>query len=75
MVDADHLDRARAVYTDKNGVTGVSPDLRAPADKSDQSKSVYAAWTALGMSVSDTMLIGCQAVIVEGPQTSTIYRQ
>jgi hypothetical protein len=67
MVDADNLDRARSVYTDGSGLTIVSPDLRAPVEKSDQAKSVYAAYAALRMSVSETMLIGCQAVIVEGP--------
>lgn len=67
MVDPDHLDRARSVYSDSNGVTQVSPDLRAPIDKSDRAKSVYAAYAAVGMSVSKTMLLGCQAVVVEGP--------
>jgi len=67
MVDADHLDRARAVYTNKDGVTTVSPDLRAPADDSDRSKSVYAVYAALRMAVSETLLLGCQPVIVEGP--------
>lgn len=67
MVDADHLDRARAVYADSAGVTQVSPDLRAPLDESDQSKSVYAAHAAVKMTVSDTMLLGCRPVIVEGP--------
>ncbi len=67
MVDADHLDRARAVYTDDAGVTRVSPDLQAPSDNSDRSRSVYAAYAALRMAVSETLLLGCQPVIVEGP--------
>jgi len=67
MVDADHLDRARAVFTNKDGATQVSADLRAPADKSDQAKSVYAAYAAVGMSVSDVLLVGCQPAVVEGP--------
>ncbi len=67
MVDADNLDRARAVFSDEKGVTQVSPDLRAPADKSDRSRSVYAAYAAVRMSVSETMLLGCQAAVVEGP--------
>jgi hypothetical protein len=66
MVDADHLDRARSVYSDKAGVSQVSPDLRAPADKSDQAKSVYAAWAAVGMSTAESVLLGCQSVVVEG---------
>ena len=67
MVDADHLDRARAVYTDEAGITRVSSDLRAPSDDSYRSKSVYAAYAALRMSVSETLLLGCQPVVVEGP--------
>ena len=67
MINADHLDRARAVYTDETGVTRVSPDLRAPSDDSNRSKSVYAAYAALRMAVSETLLLGCRPVIVEGP--------
>lgn len=67
MVDADHLDRARAVYMNEDGVTAVSPDLRAPVENSDRSRSVYAAYAALRMAVSETLLLGCQPVIVEGP--------
>jgi predicted ATPase len=66
MVDADHLDRARAVYADKSGISQVSPDLRAPSDKSDQAKSIYAAWAAVGVSTAESVLLGCQAVVVEG---------
>jgi energy-coupling factor transporter ATP-binding protein EcfA2 len=67
MVDADHLDRARAVFRTNDGLTQVSPDLRAATDKSDRSKSVYAAYAAVGMSVSDVLLLGAQPTVVEGP--------
>lgn len=66
MIDADHLDRVRAVYVDEDGLTRCSPDLRAQENKRDQARSVYAVDAALGLSVSRTMLLGSQPVIVEG---------
>lgn len=66
LVDPDHLDRVRAVYVDDDGTTAVSEDLRARENKPAQSKSIYPVHAALGLSVSDTLLLGCQPVIVEG---------
>jgi hypothetical protein len=66
MVNADHLDRVRAVYTNKNGITRVSSDLQSGSDQPERSKSVYSAYAALGMSVSQILLLGCQPIIVEG---------
>jgi predicted ATP-dependent endonuclease of OLD family len=66
MVDPDHLDRVKAVYVGDNGTTFVSPDLRAAEPKSAQSKSVYPVFAALGLSISDSILQGCQVIIVEG---------
>ena len=66
MVSADHLDRVRAVYTNKNGVTRVSSDLQSASDHPEHSRSVYSAYAALGMSVSAILLLGCQPIIVEG---------
>ena len=67
LVDADHLDRVKAVYVDETGATAVSADLRASQKNTAQAHSVYPVNAALGLSVSDTMLEGCQPVIVEGP--------
>jgi 5S rRNA maturation endonuclease (ribonuclease M5) len=72
MVEADKLDRVRAVYVDKKGKTAVTADLRAAAPGSVQSKSIYAAHAALGLTVSDVILQGCQPVIVEG-QSDQFY--
>ncbi|QAT84359.1 hypothetical protein EJ065_2787 [Corallococcus coralloides] len=67
LVDPDRLDRVRAVYVKADGTTGVSADLRAPEAGKAQSRSVYPVHAALGLSVSETLLQGCQPVIVEGP--------
>lgn len=54
------------VYVDKNGFTVSSSDLRQGADILNE-KSIYAVHAAMGLSVSDILLQGCQPVIVEGP--------
>jgi predicted ATPase len=66
LVDADHLDRVKAVYVDDQGATAVSANLRAAEGKEQQSRSVYPVHAALGLSVSTMLLEGCQPVIVEG---------
>jgi ABC-type multidrug transport system ATPase subunit len=66
LVDPDQLDRVKAVYVGANGATVVSGDLRASEKLSAQSKSIYPVYAALGLSVSETLLQGCQIVIVEG---------
>lgn len=66
LVDTSHVDRVKVVYVDEDGYTVASGDLRAAEDKA-QSRSVYAIHAALGLSISDTLLQGCQPVIVEGP--------
>lgn len=68
MVDSNHLERVRSVYIDSTGKTVVSPDLRA-AERSkgkNQPQSIYPAHAALGLSVSDTLLVNCNPVLVEG---------
>jgi len=66
LIEAEKLDRVRAVYVDDLGYTAVSSDLRASASSNVKAKSIFAAHAALGLSVSDVLLIGCQPVIVEG---------
>lgn len=66
LVDADHLDRVRAVFVDGVGNTVVSTNLRAGATAAE-SKSIYPVHAALGLSVSDTLFQGCRPVVVEGP--------
>lgn len=66
IVDTNNIDRCRVVYMDDAGFTVVSSNLREGIGKlGDQ--SIYAVHAALGLSVSDVLFQGCQAVIVEGP--------
>ena len=66
IIDTSNIDRCRVVYSDNNGFTVVSSDLRIGAAEVSQ-QSIYAVHAAMGLSVSDIMLQGCQPVIVEGP--------
>ena len=66
MVDSDRLDRVKAVYVGDKGKTQVSPDLRSPEKEEGRRQSIYPVNAALGLSVSDVLLLGCQSVIVEG---------
>lgn len=66
LVDTSNIDRAKVVYSDDDGLTVVSSDLRAADDKLNE-KSIYAVHAAMGLSVSDILLQGCQPIIVEGP--------
>lgn len=68
MVDANHLERVRSVYIDEQGKTVVSSDLRASEKKKgkNQIQSIYPVNAALGLSVSQTLLVNCLAVLVEG---------
>lgn len=74
MVDSNHLERVRSIYIDANGKTVASPDLRA-AERlrgKNQPQSIYPAHAALGLSVSDTLLINCSPVLVEG-ESDQVY--
>ena len=74
MVDSNHLERVRSVYIDSNGKTVVSPDLRA-AERlrgKNQPQSIYPAHAALGLSISDTLLVNCNPVLVEG-ESDQVY--
>lgn len=66
IIDTSNIDRCRVVYSDKNGFTVVSSDLRIGSAEVSQ-QSIYAVHAAMGLSVSDILLQGCQPVIVEGP--------
>ncbi len=66
LVDMDNLANVKAVYVDKStGRTKVSSNLRY--DEVDAEKSIYPVHAALGLTVSDTLLLGCIPVLVEGP--------
>lgn len=66
IIDTSNIDRCRVVYIDQDGYTVASSDLRQGADALNV-KSIYAVHAAMGLSVSDILLQGCQPVIVEGP--------
>lgn len=74
MVDSNHLERVRSVYIDESGKTVVSPDLRASERLrgKNQPQSIYPAHAALGLSVSDTLLVNCNPILVEG-ESDQIY--
>ena len=66
IIDTTNIDRCRVVYMDEKGFTVASSDLRQGADSLNE-KSIYAVHAAMGLSVSDILLQGCQNIIVEGP--------
>ena len=66
LVDIDNLERTKVVYIDNDGYTVVSDDLRASEKDATATGAVFAVHAALGLSISEGMLNGCQMVIVEG---------
>ena len=71
LVDMENLANVKAVYINKQtGRTEVASDLRQGSN--DASRSLYPVHAALGLTVSDTLLIGCQPILVEG-RSDQIY--
>jgi len=67
LVDADMLDRVRKVYVAQDGSTKASPDLRRGSEDPRKAGATYAIYSALNMNVAESILYGCQPIIVEGP--------
>lgn len=69
MIDADRLDRVRKVYVDQNGGTIASSDLGQSRGKDGgrERGATYAVYSALNLTVAESLLLGCKPVIVEGP--------
>lgn len=67
LVDADRLDRVRRVFVAPDGSTKASADLRGVESEGGQRGSGYAVHAALNLTVSESLLLGCEPVIVEGP--------
>ena len=67
LVDPDWLERARKVYVADDGTTKATSDLRYSNDSAAQVGAAYAAYSGVGLSVAESLLLGCQPVIVEGP--------
>ena len=66
LVDADRIDRARKVYVAADGTTKATSNLRHTEGDDEQPGAAYAVHSALGLTVAESLLIGCQPVIVEG---------
>lgn len=64
LVDAMNITQTKVVYFEGDGITQVSDDLQI--NKNMAKKSIYPINSAIGITVSDTMLIGCKPIIVEG---------
>lgn len=62
LVDHNSLDKVKAVYTEK-GLTKASNDI-SKADK--EKKAIQPVNAAIGISASQSLLVGCDIVIVEG---------
>ena len=67
LVDADRLDRVKKVYADSSGATVATSDLRKGVSGSAEAGAAYAVYSALNMSLAESLLLGCEPVIVEGP--------
>jgi len=66
LVDMENLGNVKAVYVDsQTGRTLVSSNLRY--NEADAEKSIFPVHAALGLTVSDTLLLGCLPILVEGP--------
>ena len=61
------LPDARKVYIARDGTTKATPDLRHSEGKDEQAGAAYAVHSALNLSVAESLLLGCQPVLVEGP--------
>ncbi|QNI70870.1 AAA family ATPase [Cyanobium sp. NS01] len=67
LVDADRLDRVRKVFVAPDGTSKATSDLGADGGDPTKRGAGYAVHAALGLSVAEGLLIGCDPVIVEGP--------
>lgn len=66
LVDADRLDRARKIYVAADGTTKATENLREGAEEASQAGAAYAVYSAINLNVAESMLLGCQPIIVEG---------
>ncbi len=69
LLDPDKLDQVKAVYVDAAGYSCVSEDLRARANSGTESeqKAIFPVHSALGLTVSEVLFVGCKLMLVEGP--------
>lgn len=69
LVDSNNFEKVKSVYINKAGESVVSSNLRASEKEYgiDQTKSIFSIHAALGITVSDTLLVNCNSILVEGP--------
>ncbi len=72
LVETNSLSSIKAMYIGDDGSSIVSSDLRS--NEKIAEKSIYPIHAAIGLSVSDTLLLGCQPVLLEGT-SDQIYLQ
>ena len=70
LVSLDNLANVKAVYVDKEGDSNVSGDLKKNSIVSET--STYPIRAAIGLSITDTLLMGAQPVLVQA-QSDQIY--
>ena len=66
LIDADHFDRARKVYIAADGTTKATADLNSSDGNKSERASGYAVHAALGLTVAESLLLGCTTIVVEG---------
>ena len=66
LIDADRLERARKVYIDEHGTTKATDNLKLQESNSPQAGAAFAVHSALNLSIMESLLIGCEPIIVEG---------
>ena len=64
LVDPMNITRTKVVYADVDGKTNISDNLKIKRKVAQ--KSIYPINSAIGITISDTMLIGSKPIIVEG---------
>ncbi len=72
LIDSDNLDHARKVYVSEDGTTKATSNLNEGESKKSQKGASYALNSALNLSVAESLLIGCDPIIVEGPSDQFI---
>ncbi|WP_035558082.1 ATP-dependent nuclease [Hymenobacter sp. IS2118] len=72
LVEPNNLANIKAVYVDDAGQSTVSSNLRQGSKVAEH--SIYPVHAAIGLTVSQGLLLGCQPVLVEGP-SDQIYLQ
>ena len=56
----------RKVYVEKDGTSKVTPDLGSKGNDAIHRGAAYAVHAALGLTVAESLLLGCTPVVVEG---------